>query len=129
MTVVDIGEVRRHIRPKADSSLRNMRKDDLIEYIRCLEHNYNVAVSFNENQAKYIESLDTMRVAHERWIPFSERLPEWNTEVLIARKKERHEIGIGYFDKQVGWYDLCDDHFVDDVIAWMPLPELYREEE
>ena len=55
--VVDIGEVKMHIKPKADSTLRNMRKADLIEYIRSLEHNYNVAVSFNENQARYIESL------------------------------------------------------------------------
>ena len=60
--VVDIGEVKRHIKPKADSTLRNMRKDDLIEYIRCLENNYNVAVSFNENQARYIESLGVAEV-------------------------------------------------------------------
>lgn len=60
--VVDIGEVKRRTKPKADSTLRNMRKDDLIKYIRCLEHNYNVAVSFNENQAKYIESLKTVEV-------------------------------------------------------------------
>ncbi len=60
--VVDIGEVKRHIKPKADSTLRNMRKDDLIEYIRCLENNYNTAVSFNENQARYIESLDVVEV-------------------------------------------------------------------
>lgn len=57
--VVDIGDVKRHIKPKADSTLLNMRKTDLIEYIRTLEHNYNVAVSFNENQAKYIEQLQT----------------------------------------------------------------------
>lgn len=55
--VVDIGEVKRHIKPKADSTLLNMRKADLIEYIRTLEHNYNVAVSFNENQAKYIDDM------------------------------------------------------------------------
>lgn len=55
--VIDIGEVKRHIKPKADSTLLNMRKADLIDYIRCLEKNYNVAVSFNENQARYIESL------------------------------------------------------------------------
>lgn len=60
--VVDIGEVKRHIKPKADSTLLNMRKADLIEYIRCLEHNYNVAVSFNENQARYIESLNVVEV-------------------------------------------------------------------
>ena len=55
--VVDVGVVRNYIKPKADSTLYNMRKVDLIEYVRTLEHNYNVAVSFNENQAKYIESL------------------------------------------------------------------------
>lgn len=55
--VVDIGIVKNQIKPKADSTLRNMRKDDLIEYIRCLEHNYNVAVSFNNQQAKNIEIM------------------------------------------------------------------------
>ena len=65
--LVDIGEVKRHIKPKADSTLRNMRKDGLIEYIRSLEHNYNVAVSFNENQAKYIESLHAAPVVQGRW--------------------------------------------------------------
>lgn len=55
--VVDIGIVKRHIKPKADSTLRNMRKDDLIEYIRCLENNYNVAVSFNNQQEKNINTM------------------------------------------------------------------------
>ena len=60
--VVDVGVVKNYIKPKADSTLYNMKKVDLIEYIRTLEHNYNVAVSFNENQAKYIESLDAVEV-------------------------------------------------------------------
>lgn len=60
--VVDIGEVKRHIKPKADSTLFNMRKSDLIEYVRTLEHNYNVGATFLENQAKYIESLDMVKV-------------------------------------------------------------------
>lgn len=55
--LVDVREVKRHIKPKADSTLFNMKKSDLIAYIRCLESNYNTAVSFNENQARYIESL------------------------------------------------------------------------
>lgn len=66
--VVDVGIVKNHITPKADSTLYNMRKADLIEYIRCLENNYNVAVSFNENQAKYIESLGIKEVVHGRWV-------------------------------------------------------------
>lgn len=60
--VVDVGVVKNHIKPKADSTLHNMKKADLIEYIRTLEHNYNVVVSFNENQAKYIESLNAVEV-------------------------------------------------------------------
>ena len=60
--VVDIGVVKNHIKPKADSTLYNMRKVDLIGYIRTLEHNYNVAASFNENQARYIESLGITEV-------------------------------------------------------------------
>ena len=67
MMVVDVGVVKNHIKPKADSTLYNMRKTDLIEYIRTLEHNYNVAVSFNENQAKYIESLGFKGVVHGQW--------------------------------------------------------------
>ena len=60
--VVDIGKVKNYIKPKADSTLHNMRKADLIEYIRTLEHNYNVVSTFLENQAKYIESLDAVNV-------------------------------------------------------------------
>ena len=62
--VVDVSTVRNYIKPKAQRTLYNMRKADLIEYIRTLEHNYNVAVSFNENQAKYIESLGFTGLVH-----------------------------------------------------------------
>ena len=55
--VIDANIVKRHIRPKADSTLMNMKKADLIEYVRTLEHNYNVAVSFNEQQARNIETM------------------------------------------------------------------------
>ena len=65
--VVDVGTVKQHIKPKADSTLNNMRKRDLIEYIRSLEHNYNVAVSFNENQARYIETLNIVPRPTAAW--------------------------------------------------------------
>lgn len=41
----------------SDSTLRNMSKDDLIQYIRLLEHNYAVAIEFNEQQAHNIENF------------------------------------------------------------------------
>ena len=90
--VIDIGIVKNHIKPKADSTLRNMRKDDLIEYIRTLEHNYNVAVSFNENQAKYIESLGITEVVHGRWEKASEKMPIYRCSIC----KERNLFKNGY---------------------------------
>lgn len=50
--LVDIALVKTYTKPKATSTLRNMKKDDLIEYIRTLEYNYNTAVSFNNQQAE-----------------------------------------------------------------------------
>lgn len=41
----------------ADSTLKGMSKDDLIKYIRILEHNYAVAIEFNEQQARNIEKF------------------------------------------------------------------------
>jgi len=52
--VNDITTIGAQIKPLADSTLRAMKKSELIERIRILEHNYNTAVWFNENQAKNI---------------------------------------------------------------------------
>ena len=60
--LTDMGTVARCIKPYADSTLHNVRKADLIAYIRCLENNYNTAATFNENQARYIESLSMVEV-------------------------------------------------------------------
>ena len=94
--VVDIGEVKRHIKPKADSTLHNMKKDDLVKYIRTLEHNYNVAVSFNENQAKYIESLgitEVVRCKKCMWArPKDHREPTDTPRELICQCPKHHYI-------------------------------------
>ena len=132
--VVDVGVVRNYIKPKADTTLYNMRKDDLIEYIRTLEHNYNVAVSFNENQAKYIESLGFNRVV-QKWIPVTEGMPKLipcdagtayseAVNVLTSGRKVLTAIWDGF-----DW--TCDAEFWDaedeEITHWtpvlLPLPE------
>lgn len=55
--LIDVTAIRRHAKPKADSTLRNMKKDELIEYIRMLEYNFNVSESFLDQQAKNFEIL------------------------------------------------------------------------
>lgn len=42
--MIDIASFKTSIKPKADGTLYNMRKSDLIEYIRYLENNFNVTM-------------------------------------------------------------------------------------
>ena len=62
-----------------------------------------------------------------RWIPVSERLPEDGTWNIFSDGKnisvERYKMdAIDHFFPQGRWFSL------DEAIAWMPLPEPYREE-
>lgn len=60
------------------------------------------------------------------WIPCSERLPENNTDVIVCfyggTVTEMRYWGNGTFQ---GIYE----HTTKVIVAWMPLPEPYREEE
>lgn len=132
--VVNIGQVRQQIKPKADSTLQNMRKTDLIKYIRCLEHNYNVAVSFNENQARYIESLGA---TVQKWIPVEQGLPtsddipdyaEYDYHLVCCKSPINGKYTVrpalasydGFADKR-----LISCH---GLTHWMPLPKPPKEE-
>lgn len=49
MSVRDITTGHRRL---SDATLLQMKKTELIKYVRVLEHNWSVAVDFNEQQAK-----------------------------------------------------------------------------
>jgi len=132
--VVDVGVVRNYIKPKADTTLYNMRKVDLIEYIRTLEHNYNVAVSFNENQAKYIESLGFKGGVVQRWIPVEdEQKPKDRKSYFIAYvfgDSDMHFFGEAMYHAFEGNGLVDRPHFSNEgvnglrVTHWMEIPKL-----
>ena len=80
----------------------------------------------------YIECDDAIKqlpsvTPQFRWIPVSERLPEnHNQEVLMSLE---WGIDIGrYSDGE--WHSEWINHYDDgNVLAWMPLPQSYREVE
>ena len=73
-----------------------------------------------------------------RWISVKDRLPETRDEVLVFLANGHITIAsyndhiLPFFDKSIGW-GVDPKRFVfyfcsDDVIAWMPLPEPYKED-
>ena len=73
---------------------------------------------------------------HGGWIPVNERLPKNSGEYLVSVIDDEDEdykhVGVAYFahpndyDIDKGeWRELMID---EKVIAWMPLPEPYRED-
>lgn len=68
-----------------------------------------------------------------RWIPCSERLPKYGKTVLITNDKGN--VSYGRFRGVEFWREDGDSYWtwkkntIEHVLAWMPLPEPYREEE
>lgn len=86
------------------------------------------------NDEMYMKQL----LPAQQWIPCSERLPD-EGYVLISKKPEKYfdggrrvTIAIRMEDprsRKVNWRDIGFGVIPDDkVLAWMPLPEPYREE-
>lgn len=64
--------------------------------------------------------------ADQKWIPCSEKMPEDNTDVIVCfysgTVTEMRYWGNGIFQ---GIYE----HTAKTIVAWMPLPKPYKEEE
>lgn len=65
------------------------------------------------------------------WIPVSERLPEENKTVIVSTKYGVYPEA--KYTKEYGWewaYEAGADYWkeLEDVTAWMPLPERYKAE-
>ena len=78
-----------------------------------------------------LEAIDNMpTVEQSRWIPCGERLPEKGKVVLITNDKGNVRCGQyrgvwSFYEKPTEW--VWRGNTVETVIAWMPLPDAYKE--
>lgn len=86
----------------------------------------------------FIENIDGEK--ENGWIPVTERLPEEDGRYLVTFKNgiKVCMVGYGYCKRTVlgypighGWYSLEEAQYYaeDSIIAWMHLPEPYKEDE
>lgn len=67
----------------------------------------------------------------QRWIPCSERLPSEGEYVLVTEKWHGYVRmwRLQYIDNEPTWEVNGYNIDIDEAVAWMPLPEPYREED
>ena len=105
-------------------------KDRLIQLRNEVENTGNGAYFSKNNISKIVELLLADLEQDEKengWIPVGERVPEGkaSTNYLVSIKGEGVDIA-NYVSITNEWYCFglpCE------VVAWMPLPELYHETE
>ena len=112
----------------SDSTLNNMRKEELINLLRLAQHNYGNLVWFYNNAVK----ANMAQLNNNGWIPCSERLPEDDSNCIVTVELPSGAIvvGFGWFDRVgVCWYVGVQELRTTNALAWMPLPAPYRQKE
>ena len=87
---------------------------------------------YDENtSSEYLEAVKLARKALEqtRWIPCSERLPEEGECYLVTTKWKGSYSGDVYVEIDMAEYKKKQKEwdYSDIVVAWMPLPQPYKE--
>lgn len=73
-------------------------------------------------ELKKLPSVEQQR----RWIPVAERLPEKEGQYLVSCDScFAIEIATYINDKGDSWF-CCDWNHPENVVAWMPLPRVYK---
>ncbi len=92
----------------------------IMQLVELSEHPM-MPVIFRPAIQKVIETISELEDNPEpHWIPVTERLPEYGTEVLTINKDDEYEINHIIDEEDGEW-------FLHGAIAWMPLPEPYKE--
>ena len=116
-----------------------MTNEKAIEYLKIDTMVYNDGTPEGELR-KIVYNTAISALEHDRWIPFKliegtnmlqEPIPKDGQKILISVNIEGHEPvqhDIFYYDTGECYLD-SNYEIIEDVPAWRPLPEPYRESE
>ena len=79
--------------------------------------------SENENLLDQIQEMKT-----KSWIPCKKELPKSGTEILCHNSRNDYLVAEFIYEDESsdsGYVAESNECFIDDVVAWMPLPEPY----
>lgn len=110
-----------------------MTNEEAIKWLKDIHHRFNPTGEILENEGGDVH-LQALKMAIEalrqtEWIPVSKRLPVKNRLVLVtAPYKCFYPVTVARCNG--GKWHFAGYTYPDgDVVAWMPLPDLYREED
>ena len=104
--------------------------NELISKKYLMKQAFSVYYPLNgENYIKVIRLEDVEKAPTEpRWIPVSERLPEYKKPLLVTYKHyEEYKVAIAHIVED-GFYVTDRETALFNVVAWMPLPSSYQGE-
>lgn len=90
---------------------------------------YDIIIDAFNDAIKYRTKCELEGKAEEKWIPTSERLPEdgtwniWQSKTGALSIERYKEDAYDHFSPSGRFFQL------EDAVAWMPLPERYKESE
>ena len=106
-------------------------KEKLLDLIIAAKRNDPETGSFTEWLTDYLLANG---VTVQKWIPVEERLPE-RFEKVLCWYEYRNKYGkvvrthdIGFYFKDDAWGGEVSNGYDAKVLAWMPLPDAYRED-
>ena len=102
--------------------MRLINADDLKEQLRKRHNEREIyldsGVLYEIDDSPTVNNARALKI----WIPVKAALPNLYAKCIVQDKSDN--IGIGVYT-EFGW---TFSHYMDDPVAWMPAPELYRED-
>lgn len=87
-----------------------------------------ISIEQYNKMAERLTELEYKEAEHQ-WIPCSERLPGEGCEFLCCDERGEIIIGLPYADEEAytGFSAESETEYIFNCVAWMPLPEPYKE--